>query len=63
MHFYLVIPYLNYCSTVWENIGIGLGDKIQTGVTESGLPEFLLFLITRYALMSVPLDAAWLGKT
>ena len=48
---------------VWENIGKGLADKIQTGVTESGLPEFLLFLITRYALMSVPLDAAWLGKT
>ena len=58
MHFYLAIPYLNYCSTVWENIGIGLADKIQ-----SRLPEFLLFLITRYAVMSVPLDAAWLGKT
>ena len=29
---------------VWDNIGIGLADKIQTGVTESGLPEFLLFL-------------------
>ena len=24
----LVIPYFNYCSTVWGNIGIGLADKI-----------------------------------
>ena len=23
------MPYFNYCSTVWGNIGIGLADKIQ----------------------------------
>ena len=25
----LVMPYFNYCSAVWGNIGIGLADKIQ----------------------------------
>ena len=25
----LVVPYFNYCSTVWGNIGKGLSDKIQ----------------------------------
>ena len=25
----IVMPYFNYCSTVWGNIGIGLADKIQ----------------------------------
>ena len=29
MYYALVMPYFNYCSTVWGNIGKGLSDKFQ----------------------------------
>ena len=43
----LVMPCFNYCSTVWENIGIGLADKIQK--LQNIAARILTFLITRYA--------------
>ena len=46
----LVMPYFNYCSTVWGNIGIGLAD-IKSKNYKTWLPETSPFLITRYAQM------------
>ena len=48
----LVVPYFNYCSTVWGNIREGLSDKIQKLQIKIGLPEFLPFQITNYETRS-----------
>ena len=45
----LGMPYFNYCSTVWGNIGIGLADKIQK--LQNWAARILTFSNTRYAQM------------
>ena len=53
----LVMPYFNYCSAVWGNIGIGLADKIQKLQNwAAGILTFSNYKVRSKVLLDVPVN-------